>query len=93
MGTRLAPSFANLYMFHFEDKFVYPYHLQPKVWYRYIDDVFMIWDHGKDEPDKFVTHLNMCNANITFSSEISPTHLSFLDVKVKLIENQLVTDL
>ena len=93
MGTRLAPSFANLYMYHYEDKFVYPYHLQPKVWYRYIDDVFMIWDHGKDELDKFVTHLNMCNANITFSSEISPTHLSFLDVKVKLIENQLVTDL
>ena len=93
MGTRLAPSFANLYMYHFEDKFVYPYHLQPQVWYRYIDDVFMIWDYGKDELDKFVTHLNMCNANITFSSEISPTHLSFLDLKVKLIENQLVTDL
>ena len=42
MCTRLAPSFANLYMYHFEDMHWYPYHLQPKVWYRYIEDIFMI---------------------------------------------------
>ena len=29
MGIKLAPSLANLFMGHFEDKFVYSYHLQP----------------------------------------------------------------
>ena len=43
MGTRVAPSYANIFMSSFEDKYVYDYHLQPLVWYRYIDDVFCIW--------------------------------------------------
>ena len=93
MGTRLAPSFANLYMYHFEDLYVYPYHLQPKVWYRYIDDIFMIWEHGKTELDSFIAHLNNGNKNITFSSEISENQLNFLDVTVKTINNRIVTDL
>ena len=93
MGTRLAPSFANLYMYHFVDLYVYPYHLQPKVWYRYIDDIFMIWEHGKSELDSFIKHRNDCNKNITFSSEISENQLNFLDVTVKSINNRIVTDL
>ena len=42
MGTRVAPSYANIFMSYFEDKYVYNYHLQLLVWYRYIDDVFCI---------------------------------------------------
>ena len=49
MGTRLAPSFANIFMNHFEKVHVYTYPLQPNAWYRYIDDIFMIWNHGHDE--------------------------------------------
>ena len=54
MGTRLAPSFANIFMYHFEEKHVYPYPFKPTVWLRYIDDTFMIWDHGMDELNKFI---------------------------------------
>ena len=93
MGTRLAPSFANLYMYHFEDKYVYPYHLQPRVWYRYIDDIFMVWNHGQHELTKFITHLNTSSESITFSSECSSSTLNFLDVTVNLVENQISTDL
>ena len=49
MGTRLAPSFANIYMNHFEDSHVYNYRLQPNAWFRYIDDIFMVWNHGGDD--------------------------------------------
>ena len=58
MGTRLAPSFANIFMYPFEDKHVYPYPLKPTVWLRYIDDIFMVWDHGLDELNQFIAHLN-----------------------------------
>ena len=37
IGTKLAPSFANLFMGHFEDKFVYSYPLKPFIWKRFID--------------------------------------------------------
>ena len=47
MGTKLAPSFANIFMGWFEDYFVYTYKNQPLIWKRYIDDIFMIWPHGE----------------------------------------------
>ena len=75
MGTRLTPSFANLYMYHFEVTYVYPNEKQLRYWLRYIDDIFMIWDHGQFELDKFISHLNNASESITFSSEISPKSL------------------
>ena len=46
MGTRLAPSYANIFMDHFERNFVYTYETQPLLWKRYIDDIFILWDPG-----------------------------------------------
>ena len=43
VGTKLAPSFASLFMGYFEEKFVYTYRLQPLLWKRFIDDIFFIW--------------------------------------------------
>ena len=40
MGTKLAPSYANLFMTKFEENYVYTYQLQPKLWKRFIDDIF-----------------------------------------------------
>ena len=71
MGTKLAPSFANLFMGHFEDKFVYSYPLQPLIWKRFIDDIFFVWTYGQDELDKFVNYLNTCHDTIKFTLEIS----------------------
>ena len=42
MGTKLAPSYANLFMSKFEQDHVYTYHLQPTLWKRFIDDIFLI---------------------------------------------------
>ena len=93
MGTRLAPSFANIYMNHFEETHVYTYPFKPTAWFRYIDDIFMIWDYGSSDLDTFIDYLNSCNDNIKFSSEISETELNFLDVTVKVKNQRLTTDL
>ena len=45
IGTKLAHSYANLFMTRFEENYVYTYHLQPKLWKRFIDDIFLIWPH------------------------------------------------
>ena len=71
MGTKLAPSFANLFMGYFEDKFIYSYRLQPLLWKRFIDDIFFIWTHGEDELLTFVQHLNDCHQTIKFTLETS----------------------
>jgi hypothetical protein len=49
MGTKMAPSYAINTLGNFEDLFVYIYHKQPFLWVRYIDDIFVIWQHGEEE--------------------------------------------
>ena len=94
MGTRVAPTYANLYMSEFEDRHVYTYHKQPLFWLRYIDDVFMPWQHGLEELNKFVTHLNSVSEHIKFTIEWSRQMVPFLDTKVLYDKTQgFYTDL
>lgn len=50
MGTPMAPNYANLFMAKFEEDLIQTYYSstghQPLVWFRYIDDIFMIWTDG-----------------------------------------------
>ena len=71
IGTKLAPSFPNLFMGHFEDKYFYTYKLQPLIWKPFIDDIFFIWTYGPDELDEFVEYmyLNKCHKTIKFTIE------------------------
>ena len=93
MGTRVAPSYANIFMSDFEQKHIYSYRLQPKVWYRYIDDIFCIWQYGIEELNGFLTHINSVHRTIKFTAEISKTEINFLDTTVKLNEGEITTDL
>jgi len=82
MGTKVAPSLANLFMAYFEDKFVYTYPVKPTIWLRYIDDIFLIWEHGDEKFQTFLNHLNTCHQTIKFTSEISYSSVNFLDTTV-----------
>ena len=82
MGTKLAPSFANLFMGYFEDKFVYSYHLKPFIWKRFIDDIFFVWTYGQNELDNFVDYLNNCHDTIKFTLETSLLNINFLDITI-----------
>ena len=93
MGTKLACSYANLFMTKFEEKFVYTYPLQPKLWKGFIDDIFLIWPHGIDSLLKFINHLNIVHPTIKFTSDISVTEISFLDLTIYIQQSQLHTKL
>ena len=95
MGTEVVPSFANIFMNWFEDKFVYTYTPKPTLWKRYIDDIFMIWPHGQDSLDSFISHLNSRHNTIKFTAETSISHVNFLDVAVTIISkmHKLTTSL
>ena len=49
MGTRLAPSYANLFMENVETAALQNHEKRPQIWLRYIDDIFFVWTHGKAE--------------------------------------------
>ena len=94
MGSKVSPSFAILYMDFFERSHVYTYTKQPLLYLRYIDDIFLIWTHSRQDLDLFVEHLNSRENNIKFSTEISEHSVNFLDMKVTINEDlSIVTDL
>ena len=86
MGTKLAPSFANLFMGYFENKFIYSYRLQPLLWKRFIDDFIFIWTHGKDELTLFVKYLNDCHETIKFTLEPHLRRSTFWTLELSKIQ-------
>ena len=93
MGTKMAPSYANLFMGVLEKQMLSSYKHKPLVYFRYIDDIFMIWTDGEDSLNDFLAHCNNQNKNIQFEQTISNTSIPFLDVSVTLEGGKLTTDL
>ena len=94
MGTKVAPSLANVFMANFEEKFIYTYPKQPLFFKRFLDDLVIIWTHGRPELNKFLEYLNSCHPTIKFTMEASETHINFLDTTLhKREDGSLWTDL
>jgi len=93
MGTKVAPSFAITYMGNFEEKHVYTYTQQPLMYLRYIDDIFIIWQHGVNDLTKFIDHMNSASPHIKFTTEKSYNQIAFLDSLVKIQGNKISTTL
>ena len=71
MGTRMAPCYTNTFMAELEENTLSGYPYKPLAYYRYIDDIFIIWSHGLD-----LLHISstaLTNNTVTsFSLQISP---------------------
>ena len=71
MGTKLAPALATIYIADLEETFIESRSLKPHLWVRYIDDVFTIWTHSRNDFDNFLADLNQRQHRIRFTAEIS----------------------
>ena len=45
--------------------------ISPLVWYRYIDNIFMLWQHREKELKKFLEILNAYHLTIKFTANYS----------------------
>ena len=79
MGTKMAPSYANLFMGVLEDRMINSYAYKPLVYLRYIDDIFMIWTEGEEKLNDFLSHCNQIYKNIQFEQVASKEKIPFLD--------------
>jgi hypothetical protein len=66
---------------------------KPHTWWRYIDDIFMIWTEGDDHLNVFINYLNNIHPTIKFTSSHSQTEIPYLDVTVSLHNGNIHTDL
>ena len=101
MGTPMAPNYANIFMDKFEqgmlDRFYKKTGKRPLIWWRYIDDIFFIWNNDENSLNEFIhfaqtySESQGMRSKINFTVNHSVEEVSFLDVLVKKKGNKLVT--
>ena len=86
MGTRMAPSYANIFIASLGQQMLLhsPHNLLPFIWLRFIDDIFMLWTHGSTVLTIFLQHINSFNHTIKLSHQQSHTPITFLDITIPL---------
>ncbi|OOY72080.1 GIY-YIG nuclease family protein [Solemya velum gill symbiont] len=102
MGTKVAPTYANLVMGYLE------YKLYEKVkdefdddfkqyileqWKRFLDDCFIFWKKSKEDLHLFHSILNSLHESIQFTMDTNDKELPFLDILVKLSGTKITTDI
>ena len=82
MGTKMALSYANLFMDRFERAFLAQEPIQPLVRKRYIDDIQCIWVGTRSELEGFLDRLNKAHRTLKLTWSISDERVEFLDLNL-----------
>ena len=85
-GTSIHTKFASLqgciFMDKVETEFLKSQQLKPFLCLHYFDDIFYIWNLGKQELDSFFNELNKFHPNLRFTYENSKERIKFSDLNV-----------
>ena len=69
-------------MAELEEEIVKESEYKPYLWWRYIVDIFFLWEHGENKLKLFIEEVNKVHPTIKFTAEWSKTSINFLDVTV-----------
>ena len=100
MGTRVAPTYANIFMGKLEKLMLLkcPESLRKflHTWKRFIDDIIVIWTGSEEQFSQFFNFLNSFHPTMKFDE---PQHNSeeyscdFLDLQISIQARKFETDL
>jgi hypothetical protein len=102
MGTKMAPTYANLTLAFVEEslynkmgeKYTVDFAERFKInWKRYIDDCFIIWDNSVDRVETLHTELNTLHPKLHFTMDHHNSEISFLDIHLTRQNNKIITDI
>ena len=54
IGTKFAPPYDILFMAGLEEKILSAFEEKPMIWWRYIDNIFFIWEDGEESQEKLL---------------------------------------
>ena len=69
----------------------YPRGVATLLWKRYIDDIYVIWNHGPDKFHEFYTHMNSLHDSIKFEMFFSDKRIPFLDTMTMIHPNNTIS--
>ena len=79
MGTKWSPHYADIYMAYFEEKALEKFPHKPFIYLRYLDDIFIIWPHGRTVFSEFIENFNSHQPPIRFKATIHEHYINLLD--------------
>ena len=82
MGKKFAPNYANIFLANWEKEALKKCSKLPDCYFRYLDDIFIIWSHTKEEFWQFFNTLNSHHPTIKLKASISEISIDFLDVTI-----------
>lgn len=80
MGKKFAPAYANIYMANWEETALNATPIKPLSYYRFLDDIWGIWNDSEESFISFVNDLNSHHPSITLKHTISSSEINFLDI-------------
>ena len=91
MGSPLGPTIANFFLAHIETKKLLDSSMcPPKFYSRFVDDCFAVFDSDISSLS-FLNLLNSQHKNIKFTMESAVQCISFLDVSIKVNDDNIET--
>ena len=78
-GTICAPTYANIFIAEFGQKYIYPFTKDKSVLFvRYIDDIFMVWTKSEKQTKDFMSKLNQKHPSIKFDYKFDCKSMNFI---------------
>ena len=65
--TKFAPPYSILFMAEIEEKIIKEPEYKPYLWWRYIDDIFLLREHGENKLKIFLDKINQVHPMIKFT--------------------------
>ena len=83
MGTICAPTYTNMFMSEFEERYIYPLIKNKSSSYlRFIGDIFMVWTKSENKLKSIINEINKKHHSIKFDFKFSKEKFEFLDTLV-----------
>ena len=82
MGAAFSPTIANIFLSTIHHRFVQTQAKQPLLMKRYIDDIFLIWQHSQEDLLKFLTALNSSHPSLRYTWNFSSSSTDYLDITI-----------
>jgi len=82
MGKTYAPSLANIYLRKFDEAAKNGFKIKPKIYWRYLDDIKLVWPGTREDLAEYQNYLNTIIDGITVELKARDRIIEFLDTQV-----------